>query len=527
MLWLLIFVPAAAGGLSFAVPWNPVRRAMLLTAAATHGAMVAACHWNASLAAPALNGWIALDAASFLFLAITSAVFLATACYAVGYLSREAGLSAADDDPAVEVPFANFPEAIFTGCLLLFLAAMTLVILSRHWGLLWVAVEATTLASAPLIYYHRYARSLEATWKYLVICSVGIALALLGNFFLAMAARVGSDGPLHLVFSDLETHARQLDPRWLKAAFVLLLVGYGTKMGLAPMHTWLPDAHSEAPSLVSALLSGVLLNCAFLAILRGHSLLVQAGLGQFSQDLLVLFGILSMSVAAMFVIGQLDYKRLLAYSSVEHMGILVLGVGIGGAAGFGAMLHAVNHSLTKAMLFLVAGNTLAHFHSKSTLHVRGTMSVLPVTGMLWVAGLLAITGCPPFGTFLSELAVLKGLLDAERWWLVAFYLTALGIVFAGMSAVVVPLVYGRPGGSGVSPTEDRHGEADAAVRHEGVGHSADDSGELSDATRPVREAWWSLLPPALLGLAVLVLGLYVPPALSDLLHRAASAVGAE
>jgi hydrogenase-4 component F len=264
-----------------------------------------------------------------------------------------------------------------------------------------------------------------------------------------------------------------------------------------------------------------------LAILRGHSLLVKAGLGEFSQDLLVLFGILSMSVAAMFVIGQLDYKRLLAYSSVEHMGILVLGVGIGGAAGFGAMLHAVNHSLTKAMLFLVAGNTLAHFHSKSTLHVRGTMSVLPVTGMLWIAGLLAITGCPPFGTFLSELAVLKGLLDADRWWLAAFYLTALGIVFAGMSAVVMPLVYGRAEGNGALPTEDQHGETQTGAGHEKAEHSAGDSEDLSDAAKPVAEAWWSLLPPALLGLAVLVLGLYVPPALSDLLHRAASAVGAE
>jgi hydrogenase-4 component F len=500
---------------------------LLLTAAALHTAMVAACHWNAGLAAPALNGWIALDATSFLFLAITSAVFLATAFYAVGYLAREASLAATDADSTVEVPFANFPEAIFTGCLLLFLAAMTLVILSRHWGLLWVAVEATTLASAPLIYYHRYARSLEATWKYLVICSVGIALALLGNFFLAMAARVGSDGPLHLVFADLEAHARQLDPRWLKAAFVLLLVGYGTKMGLAPMHTWLPDAHSEAPSLVSALLSGVLLNCAFLAILRGHSLLVKAGLGEFSQDLLVLFGILSMSVAAMFVIGQLDYKRLLAYSSVEHMGILVLGVGIGGAAGFGSMLHAVNHSFTKAMLFLVAGNTLAHFHSKSTLHVRGTMSVLPVTGMLWIVGLLAITGCPPFGTFLSELAILKGLLDAERWWLAAFYLTALGIVFAGMSAVILPLVYGRPEGDESPKGEDQHGKAGEKLGQEKMGQAPDDQRDSSPATKPVAEAWWSLLPPIVLGLAVLVLGLYVPPALSDLLHRAASVVGAE
>ena len=244
---------------------------------------------------------------------------------------------------------------------------MTLVTLSHHWGLMWVAVEATTLASAPLIYFHRHPRSLEATWKYLVICSVGIALALLGNFFLAVAAHGPPAPPLHLTIDDLAAQRRSLDPLWLKAAFLLLLVGYGTKMGLAPLHTWLPDAHSEAPSMVSAL-----------AVRRAAELRVpgdsarripcwsKAGLGDFSRDLLVLFGLVSMAVAAVFIIGQMDYKRMLAYSSVEHMGILALGVGIGGVAGFGSMLHAVNHSLTKAMLFLAAGNTLACFRTKST-----------------------------------------------------------------------------------------------------------------------------------------------------------------
>jgi len=515
MLWLLILVPAAAGGLAFAVPWNLGRRALLVTVAAIHAGLVAASYPGPDFSAPVLYGWIGLDAASFLFLAVTSIIFLAAALYAVGYLAREGRLAAVpvESDLAEEVPFVNFPEAVFTGCLLFFLAAMTLVVLSRHWGLLWVAVEATTLVSAPLIYYHRYPRSLEATWKYLVICSVGIALALLGNFFLAMSARIGSAAPLHLVISDLELHAGQLDPRWLKAAFVLLLVGYGTKMGLAPLHTWLPDAHSEAPSLVSALLSGVLLNGAFLAILRGHCLLVKAGLGDFSRELLVLFGLVSMGVAAMFVIGQLDYKRLLAYSSVEHMGILVLGAGIGGAAGFGSMFHVLNHSLVKAMLFLAAGNTLAYFHTKSTLHVRGMLRVLPVTGLLWVAGLLAITGCPPFGTFLSEFAVLKGLLDTGRWAIAGYYLAALAIVFAGMSAVILPLVYGTADTSGTPRDEPRHG---AACEPPQEPHE-----------RPLREPWWSLLPPLVLGLIALVLGVYLPPGLSDLLHRAASVVGVE
>ena len=165
---------------------------------------------------------------------------------------------------------------------------------------------------------------------------------------------------------------------------------------------------------------------------------------EFSRDLLVLFGLVSMAVAAVFIIRQMDYKRLLAYSSVEHMGILALGVGIGGVAGFGSMFHAVNHSLTKAMLFLAAGNTLAYFHTKSTLEVRGLLRVLPVTGVLWIAGVLAITGSPPFGTFLSEFAVLKGMIDSSRMVVAVFYLLALAAVFVGMLATVIPMVYGKP-----------------------------------------------------------------------------------
>jgi hydrogenase-4 component F len=341
---------------------------------------------------------------------------------------------------------------------------------------------------------------------------VGIALALLGNFFLAVAARACPSGYQYLSIGNLEAHARELDPMWLKAAFLLLLVGYGTKMGLAPLHTWLPDAHSEAPSMVSALLSGVLLNCAFLAILRSHSLLVKAGLGAFSQDLLVLFGLLSMALAGLFIINQMDYKRLLAYSSVEHMGILALGVGIGGIAGFGSMLHAVNHSVAKAMLFLAAGNTMAYFRTKSTIEARGTLRVLPVTAILWIIGLLAITGSPPFGAFLSEFAILKGMLDGGRIVVAVFYLVALSIVFVGMSAVILPIVYGTP------------------IKLFAPDNTATQSETASKEVPPAKtvpESLWSVLPPLLLAATALVLGLYLSQEFIDLLHRAAITVGAE
>jgi hydrogenase-4 component F len=327
-----------------------------------------------------------------------------------------------------------------------------------------------------------------------MICSVGIALALLGNFFLAVAAANPGGDPIPLVLNDVLQNASRLHATWLKAAFLLLLVGYGTKMGLAPLHTWLPDAHSEAPSVVSALLSGALLNCAFLGILRVQQVCAAAGYAVFGQELLVGFGLLSMAVAAIFVLGQTDYKRMLAYSSVEHMGILALGVGVGGAATFGSMLHAVNHSLTKAMLFLVAGNILAVYQTKSTAEVRGVLRVLPMSGILWVAGFLAITGSPPFGPFLSELTILKAALDQGRAGVAIAYVVLLMTIFVGMATIVLRMAQGSP--------------------------------EDGDKNLPSRnESAFAIAPAAALIAAVLLLGLYIPPFLSQALQGAAQALG--
>jgi len=506
MIWALLLTPAIAGLIAFSLRPNWPRRVLLLLASVAHTALVAAC-W-VDRPPPVVNGWMAIDAVSLLFLSITSVLFLAASVYAAGYLAHESRQGRHIDDNEEELPFVNFPEAVFAGCLLMFLATMTLVAVSRHLGLLWVGVEATTLASAPLIYFHRHHRSLEATWKYLVICSVGIALALLGNFFVAVAARSLGGPTIHLTIDDLVTNASGLNTLWLKAAFLLLLVGYGTKMGLAPLHTWLPDAHSEAPSVVSALLSGALLNCAFLTILRAHTVLSAAGLRDFSSDLLVLFGLISMGVAAVFILGQTDFKRMLAYSSVEHMGILSLGIGIGGMATFGSMLHTVNHSLTKAMLFLAAGNILAVYRTKSTTRVRGVLRTMPLTGVLWVAGFLAIAGSPPFGPFLSELTILKGMFDANRPIVAVAYLAMLAVVFIGMATIILRMAYGGPPEASDSADGYRDGDgltaAPPAARH---------------------EPFWSVASPIVLGLAVLVLGVYVPPQLADLLQQAAAALG--
>jgi hydrogenase-4 component F len=511
MIWALLLVPTLAGLLAFVLRPNWPRRALIVLAALAHTALVARC-WIET-PAPVVDGWMAVDAVSLLFLSITSVLFLAVSIYAVGYLAGEAQPGKHHDDED-DLPFDNFPEAVFAGCLLLFLGTMTLVAVSRHLGLMWVGVEATTLASAPLVYFHRNHRSLEATWKYLVICSVGIALALLGNFFIAVSTQFGGGPAIHLTIDDLLTHADRLNPLWLKAAFLFFLVGYGTKMGLAPLHTWLPDAHSEAPSVVSALLSGALLNCAFLTILRGHSILTAAGLVAFSSDLLVLFGLISMGVAAVFILGQADFKRMLAYSSVEHMGILALGIGIGGVATYGAMLHTVNHSLTKAMLFLAAGNIMARYRTKSTIHVCGVLRTLPVTGVLWLAGFLAIVGSPPFGPFLSELTILQGVFQAGRPVVGVLFLLALAIVFIGMATIFLRMAYGMPPKSLL--------ESDAA-----------NPVDLANAAKNLvagekkSEPFWSITSPVMLGTAVLMFGIYVPPQLADLLHRAVTALGGQ
>jgi hydrogenase-4 component F len=483
MMLALLGFPFWGGCTAFLLRTNRPRRMLLVACALLHLFLTAAA-WKVRVR-PEFNGWLALDPLGLLFLTLTSLLFLAASLYAVGYLRGEGHGRIQDFEEGGF--FNNEPEAVFIGCLLFFLGTMTLVALSQRFGILWVAIEATTLSSAPLIYFHRHHRSLEAAWKYLLICSVGIALALLGSFFLVVAAQ--GTGGRTLVVQDLVQHAAHLQVPWLKAAFVLLLVGYGTKMGLAPLHTWLPDAHSEAPSVVSALLSGALLNCAFLGILRAVQVCAAAGLLPFVQGLLIGFGLLSMGVAAVFIVGQTDYKRMLAYSSVEHMGIMALGVGLGGAGIFGALLQAVNHSLAKAMLFLAAGNILGVYKTKVVSGVRGALRALPVSGGLWVAGFLMITGMPPFGLFPSEFTILKAALDGGHGGIAVAYLIFLALIFIGMASIFLRMAQGE------APSEKR------------------------------AEPLWSILPPVCLGAAVLVLGIYIPPFLTAAIQAISPTLG--
>lgn len=497
--WALIGLPTLAGVAALLMRGNLLRRCLLVAAALGHLGLTFAV-WGESL--PAEPGqWLALDGPGKLFLVVLSVLFSASALYCFGYLEREnLDLLAGRTDST------NESEQIFIGCLLFFEAAMTLVTMSQHFGLLWVAIEATTLASAPLIYFHRHNRSLEATWKYLLICSVGIALALMGVFLLAVAAsgKGKEEHPLPLTVVDLIHQAAKLDHRWLQISFLFVLVGFGTKMGLAPMHNALPDADSEAPSAVGALLSGALLNCAFLGILRFYQVCAAAGEGVFCQQLFIFFGLLSMAVAGAFIVGQGDFRRLLAYSSIEHMGIICLAVGLGGPAdsalggaswgAFAAALHSVNHSLTKAALFLLSGNIRHFYDSRVVADVRGAVHKIPWTGGLWVACILAIVGIPPFGPFLSEFMVLKAALDQGQYFIAILYLLLLAIVFVGMTSVALGMALGKP------PAEER---------------------EVSSP-----EPIWAIGPPAVLCVLVATIGLYMPPHLKGMLIEAATAWGA-
>lgn len=446
---------------------------------------------------PSLGGWLYLDALDRLILGFESLFFFTCSIYAAGYLTLRSERN----------------NRVVCACLLAFLAMMTLVIQAHHLGLMWVAIEASTLSAGPLLYFHRTPRSLEAVWKYLMVGSVGVALALLGSFFLAYSALRGGVTP-SLLFEDLVRDAPRLSRPWLHPAFVLLFIGYGTKMGLAPVHAWKPDAYGEAPGLAGALLSGGLTTCAFLAILRFYRIVNAAHDGAFAREMMITAGLLSMVVGGVFIARQRDYKRLLAYSSVEHMGILVLGVGIGGAGVFGALYHMLNNGFTKGVLFLAAGNLQRAYGDKLTVHVKGALHRLPLSGGLFFAGFFAITGTPPFGVFQSEFTILRAAFATHQFAIGAAFLVLLAIVFVGMAATVLAVVQGDPPPLNHRTTQgsgDAHGDPHAPAHRPSI---------------ILRDTLLTTAPLfVFLGLALL-LGVHLPSSLSALLHEAATSLEA-
>jgi hydrogenase-4 component F len=326
----------------------------------------------------------------------------------------------------------------------LFSFTMQLCLLSNNIGILWVSLEGATLATVLLVSLYRTPASLEAAWKYFILCSVGIAQALFGIILLYFAAeKVIGPGGTSLLWTHLYAVRDQLEPTVLSLAFVFLLVGFGTKVGLVPLHNWLPDAHAEGPTPVSAVLSGLLLNVALYAVVRSK-VLVDGALGRnFSGGLMMGFGLLSVVVAAFFLSRQKDIKRMFAYSSIEHMGIVTFAFGMGGpVAAFAGLLHMTVHSLTKSAIFFTVGHATQKTGTQNMADIRGLIEQSPAIGWGLALGSLAILGMPPFGVFTSEFLVLTTAMH-EHPWATPFLLVALGVAFAAIFGKVQPMVFGE------------------------------------------------------------------------------------
>jgi len=380
--------------------------------------------WHVHAAGVAQAGrYLRADALTSFFLANIGLISIIVLGYSVGYLRH--------------IPAGRFSSPRwFYALFFIFLFTMIAVYLSANLGMLWIFVEATTLASALLVGFYNTEGAVEAGWKYLIVCTVGIAFALFGTIAFYLAAVKGGVIPESaLDWTTLMASAPKLGlvPDLLKLAFVFVAVGYGTKIGFVPMHSWLPDAHAEAPSPISAMLSAVLLNCAMYAVLRFDAIVSRAIGNGFSHTLLLVFGGMSIVVAAFLMVVQRDLKRLFAYSSIEHMGIVALGIGMGGVLGtYGALLHTFNHSIAKALLFFGAGNVREHLGTLRMEKIRGMATSMPWTTGALVVGGLSIVGLPPFGLFVSEFMILTQAFVGAHYFVAVLLLAVLSIVFGAM-----------------------------------------------------------------------------------------------
>ena len=423
----LILVPAVFALLIFLTRRSLLIRRLLLLGALCHLGGVAFLLFRIGKTNSLFADWLAADVPGAIVIAICSLLFLASSINAYFWIPAARKF---------EGEHATMPEHVFCSVLCLFLATMSLVVFAANFGLLWVAVEATTLASAPLIAYHRSRGAIEAMWKYLIICSVGIGLALFGTFMLGAALRFSGSHVTDLSFAAFETAGKGLNIQWFKAAFLFCLAGYGLKMGLAPFHVWLPDAHSEAPSLVSVLLSGSLLNCSFLGVTRVIKISPESLL-PFCREYLIAFGLLSLLIAACFIIRQTDFKRMLAYSSVEHMGLIAVLWGLGSTEF--TFMHMIGHSACKMILFLTAGNILLAYGTRKCSQVTGMFSSMPLTAFVWIAGILFICGAPPSPLFVTELFLIQKA-GPVLGGIILFLLFA---IFCGMTSIALKMTMGK------------------------------------------------------------------------------------
>ena len=415
--------------------------------------------------------FFSVDALGLIVLFTVALVGAAAAFYSVGYIRVE-----------VEKGIINTRVQEYYILVNLFLLAMFFAITTANPILMWIAIEATTLSTALLVSFYNKPSTIEAAWKYLLINSVGLLLSFFGTLLFLTAISHGSTATF-LDWHTLLKNAGNLDPLITKIAFIFVLVGFGTKVGFAPMHTWKPDAYTKTPTPVTALFSGSLLNVALFAILRFKVVTDTAIGAPFSQNLLLFFGLFSISIAAFIMLVQKNYKRLFAYSSIEHAVIMALGFGFGGLGASAAVLHMMYHSIAKSLLFFASGNIFLKYSSTKLANVRGVLTILPTTGILLIVGFLAIAGVPPFGIFMTEFYILSAGIEAHPI-LVVITLAALALVFVGLLRHVTGLLFSKE-------------STDISI------------GEFSA---------WTTIPPVILLILLVVLSLYLPLELRLLLN---------
>lgn len=418
--------------------------------------------------------YFSVDALNLPFLLITSILYFGVSLYNLNYFKGS----------AVSTP----KQTLYYISLMLFIFSMNGFMLSQHLGLNWVFIEATTLATAYLIFFNRTDEALDAAWKYIFICTIGISFAFVGIIFISK----GVGGSVEqLYFHNLYLNAKSINRFWINIGFLFIVMGFGTKMGLAPMHSWLPDAHSEAPSPMSAMLSGTLLNMAFLGILRVYKIIAVADDLFFASPILMIMGFLSLMFSAAFILKITNYKKMLAYSSIENMGIIAIGISLGGNAVFAAFLHLAGHALTKASFFLTAGNLLHRYKTKESHKISSLFRNDYPNALLWFLSFISIAALPPFPLFLSEWILLREMISKGYWGLTALFTLLVTVILYGMGKTIFKMLSGN---SDKNP--DKH------------------------PSSPL-----SLLPQWLFILILLMLGIAMPESVMTLLNQAASALG--
>ena len=376
-----------------------------------------------------LPTFFSFDSLSKLFLMILSNVYLWVVFVSFAYLKRPVTSKAVEGQKYYFL-LLNF-----------YLASNSAAMLSNHFGMYWVTAETTTLSVAPLIYYYRNEEALEAMWKYLFLVSIGIAFAFIGILFLTLSAGGTVLEGKQLFYWEFIRNAKELNPIWLKASFIFIFVGLSTKIGIAPMHSADVDATSNAPSPIAALMSGSLRLTALIGLMRIFQIITPTSSFEFARTILIIGGLLSLFTAFVFMFKVNNYKRMLAYSSVEHLGLITLGIATGGIAFIGAMYHAVYNSITKVVLFLSAGNIHSKFKSREVDKVRNVLNVLPKTGWLFLLVYLAISGIPPFGIFFSEIKIFEGILFSDKPFVLALIMFFMLFIFINMGKIIFTMLY--------------------------------------------------------------------------------------